>query len=340
MKILECVRLSRSYGEHAALKECSLTLEEGRMHVLLGPSGCGKSTLLEVLAGLQPCAQGTIRLHGEDVSAMPPQQRRMAMVFQTPACFPHMSVKENIMFASPAQDEKAEKKAREIAAMLKIDHLLERRASALSGGEKQRTAIARALMKDADIILMDEPFSALDAPLARALGEELCRLQRHLSLSILYVTHDQQEAMRMADQMFLMHEGRIIQEGTPLQLYKDPRSLFAARFLCSELNVIAADVQEGQLRFGEMKLAVPFPLPQGKLLMAIRPEHVRLGTKGWPGARIDESRRSGALYHIRAAWLGQTWQIVSLALPSGDQISFDPADCLFFDPHTGLRIQQ
>ena len=110
MKILECVRLSRSYGEHAALKECSLTLEEGRMHVLLGPSGCGKSTLLEVLAGLQPCAQGTIRLHGEDVSAMPPQQRRMAMVFQTPACFPHMSVKENIMFASPAQDEKAEKK--------------------------------------------------------------------------------------------------------------------------------------------------------------------------------------------------------------------------------------
>ena len=340
MKILICEALGHSYGEHRALDACSLALEQGKLHVLLGPSGCGKSTLLEVIAGLQPCTQGRIILRGEEISQQPPQQRRLSMVFQTPACFPHMSVLENILFASPTQDAHARKKAQEIAGMLKIGHLLERCAANLSGGEKQRTAIARALMKEADLILMDEPFSALDAPLAKALGEELRRLQRSLSLSVLYVTHDQQEAMRLADEMFLMQAGKIIQGGVPEQVYADPDNLFAAGFLGSGMNVIPASVKGGQLCFAQMQVPVPFALPQGEVVMAVRGENIRIQREGWPGAQIMDCRRSGALHHIDVIWRGIPLHVLSLTAPCGESICFDLSDCLFFDPHTKRRIRE
>lgn len=340
MKILICETLGHSYGEHRALDACSLALEQGKLHVLLGPSGCGKSTLLEVIAGLQPCTQGRIILRGEEISQQPPQQRRLSMVFQTPACFPHMSVLENILFASPTQDAHARRKAQEIAGMLKIGHLLERSAANLSGGEKQRTAIARALMKEADLILMDEPFSALDAPLAKALGEELRRLQRSLSLSVLYVTHDQQEAMRLADEMFLMQEGKIIQGGVPEQVYADPDNLFAAGFLASGMNVIPASVKDGQLCFAQVQMPVPFALPQGEVVMAVRGENIRIQHEGWPGAQIMDCRRSGALHHIDVIWRGIPLHVLSLAAPCGESICFDLPDCLFFDPHTKRRIRE
>ena len=229
---LSCI--AKSFGAAAALGGVTLAARPGSFLVLLGPSGCGKSTLLRVIAGIETADAGRVEIAGRDVTALPPAARGIAMVFQSYALFPHLSVAENIVFGLRARKvERAEREARlrRAAAMLGLEALLARRPSQLSGGQQQRVALARAVVAQAPVCLMDEPLSNLDAKLRAEMRREIRALQQRLGITMVYVTHDQTEAMSMADQVVLMREGRIEQDATPAELYARPASVFAAGFI-------------------------------------------------------------------------------------------------------------
>ncbi|OYW07677.1 MAG: ABC transporter ATP-binding protein [Rhodospirillales bacterium 12-71-4] len=227
-------RVAKAFGTTRALQDVSLVAAPGRFVVLLGPSGCGKSTLLRVLAGLEAPAAGQVFLNGRDAVALPPAARGIAMVFQSYALFPHLSVAENIVFGLRARGTpKAERAARlaRTAEMMGLSGLLDRRPAQLSGGQQQRVALARAVVAQAPICLMDEPLSNLDAKLRAEMRREIRALQQRLGITMVYVTHDQAEAMSMADQVVLMRDGRIEQDATPAELYARPATAFAASFI-------------------------------------------------------------------------------------------------------------
>ena len=227
-------RVSKTFGETQALSAVSLAAPPGTFVVLLGPSGCGKSTLLRTIAGLEAPSAGRLLLEGRDVTALPPAARGISMVFQSYALFPHLSVEENIAFGlrarGVARGEREGRVAR-AAAMMGLSALLRRRPNQLSGGQQQRVALARAVVSEAPICLMDEPLSNLDAKLRTEMRRELRALQERLAVTTVYVTHDQAEAMSMADQVVLMRDGRVEQDATPGELYARPASVFAASFI-------------------------------------------------------------------------------------------------------------
>jgi sn-glycerol 3-phosphate transport system ATP-binding protein len=226
--------VAKTFGGVAALGGVSLAARRGTFLVLLGPSGCGKSTLLRVVAGLEAADAGTVEIGGRDVTRAPPAARGIAMVFQSYALFPHLSVAENIVFglrARGTQRGECEARLKRAAAMLGLEALLARRPSQLSGGQQQRVALARAVVAEAPVCLMDEPLSNLDAKLRAEMRREIRALQQRLGMTMVYVTHDQAEAMSMADQVVLMRDGRIEQDATPAELYARPASVFAAGFI-------------------------------------------------------------------------------------------------------------
>lgn len=226
--------LTKAWGETKALDDISLTVEAGSFTALLGPSGCGKSTALRLVSGLEEPTSGKIIIGGTDVTAMPPAQRDIAMVFQSYALFPHLSVAENIIFGLRVRGVSRsvrDEKLKATADMLGLSALLDRRPSQLSGGQQQRVALGRAIIADKSIFLMDEPLSNLDAKLRAEMREEIRALQRRLGVTMLYVTHDQVEAVTMADQVVLMNKGRIEQAAPPRTIYETPGTLFAARFI-------------------------------------------------------------------------------------------------------------
>ncbi len=226
--------VTKSFGATRALRGVSLSARPGSFVALLGPSGCGKSTLLRVIAGLETADAGRVEIGGRDVSAAPPAARGIAMVFQSYALFPHLTVAENIVFGLRARGTtRAERDARlqRATQMLGLEALLRRRPSQLSGGQQQRVALARAVVAEAPVCLMDEPLSNLDAKLRHEMRREIRALQRRLGITMVYVTHDQAEAMSMADQVVLMRDGVIEQDATPEDLYARPASVFAAGFV-------------------------------------------------------------------------------------------------------------
>ena len=234
MSSIELVAIAKRWGEASALEDINLHIETGTFCVLLGPSGCGKSTTLRIIAGLETASAGRVLIDGHDVTNLPPAQRSIAMVFQNYALFPHLSVADNITFGLSVRKVPAAETAKrlaETADLLGLASLLERKPSQLSGGQQQRVALARALVAQAKVCLMDEPLSNLDAQLRQEMRTELRQLQQRLGLTVVYVTHDQAEAMSMADQVVLLNKGRIEQAAPPRALYAQPATTFAAAFI-------------------------------------------------------------------------------------------------------------
>jgi sn-glycerol 3-phosphate transport system ATP-binding protein len=321
--------VSKAWGSARAVDNVSFEAAAGRFVVLLGPSGCGKSTTLRLIAGLEDVSGGRIHIGGRDVTAAPPAQRGLAMVFQSYALFPHLTVAENIIFGlkvrNVSPEERAQRLAR-VAALLGLEKLLERKPSQLSGGQQQRVALGRAIIAQAPLCLMDEPLSNLDAQLRHDMRREIRGLQQKLGITMLYVTHDQTEAMTMADQVILLRDGRIEQDGTPEELYNRPASAFTARFIGTPpMNV----------------LSLPGHAPAGQLL-GVRPEDIRIGSHGID-ATVESIEYLGAdsIVACRAGSEAITVRVPRAAGHAAGEavkLSWESGAAHFFDAATGKRI--
>ena len=280
----------KSFGHIEVVKRVSLDVSEGEFVVFVGPSGCGKSTLLRMIAGLEHTTSGDIKIDGARVNDLPPVKRGIAMVFQSYALYPHMSVYENIAFplrVEKANEDAIRNKVEHAARILHLDQRLQQKPGMLSGGQRQRVAIGRAIVREPKIFLFDEPLSNLDAALRADMRIELTRLHKQLGATMIYVTHDQVEAMTMADRIVVLNAGHIAQVGTPMELYHEPQNVFVAQFIGNpKMNLLPVTCvgtgPEGVTVETEGQRAV-VPVEPGaakpgqKLRLGIRPEHVRVG---------------------------------------------------------------
>jgi ABC-type sugar transport system ATPase subunit len=291
-------RMGKTFGRVVAVDGVSLEVAAGGFCVLLGPSGCGKSTLLRLVAGLEEPTSGTVAIDGRDVTRLEPGDRDVAMVFQNYALYPHMTVRENLLF--PLEVRKVldrEARIRDAADLLRIGDLLDRLPRELSGGQRQRVAIGRAIVRRPKLFLFDEPLSNLDAQLRGEMRIELARLHRQLGATILYVTHDQVEAMTLAAKIVLMNRGRVEQTGSPAELYHNPATVFAARFIGSPpMNLIEGEVRGGRF---EGPLAWDVGGPHGRATVGVRPEDLSLGDGPWEGV-VDLVEDLGAERYVHA----------------------------------------
>jgi sn-glycerol 3-phosphate transport system ATP-binding protein len=271
--------ITKAWGTAAAVDNVSFSAPAGHLVALLGPSGCGKSTTLRLIAGLETASAGTITIADREVTALPPARRGVSMVFQNYALFPHLSVAENILFGLKVRDVPKDERAARLAraaGILGLEALLERKPSQLSGGQQQRVALGRAIVAETKVCLMDEPLSNLDAQLRVEMRREIRGLQRRLGMTMLYVTHDQVEAMTMADQVVLMRNGRIEQDAAPAALYERPATIFAARFVGTPpMNVVPAALLSGADWALQSAPAASDPLAVG-----VRPEAAHLAANG------------------------------------------------------------
>ncbi|CAB3743452.1 Diacetylchitobiose uptake system ATP-binding protein MsiK [Achromobacter deleyi] len=276
--------LTKQYGNAAAIHGVSFTVPAGSFTVLLGPSGCGKSTTLRMIAGLDTPTSGTIHIGDRDVTQLPPAKRRISMVFQSYALFPHLSVRENILFGLKVRKEPArdfDRRLQRVASLLGLGHLLDRKPSQLSGGQQQRVALGRAVISEAPVCLMDEPLSNLDAQLRHEMRREIRALQQDLGITMVYVTHDQTEAMSMADQVVLLRGGQIEQHDTPDGLYARPASEFAARFIGTPpMNLIGLTTLHGATVIAGSHGPAVAGAPAGAAKLGVRPEHIRIDGDG------------------------------------------------------------
>jgi len=280
--------VSKNFGAVRTIKDVSLEVRDGEFVVFVGPSGCGKSTLLRMIAGLEDITSGSLTIGGEDQTHTDPADRHIAMVFQSYALYPHMTVRRNLGFALRMAGESrtaVAAKVDPVAAMLQLEGLMDRKPSQLSGGQRQRVAIGRALVRSPRVFLFDEPLSNLDAELRVQMRVELAQLHKKIGITTIYVTHDQVEAMTLADRIVVLRDGRIEQTGTPLDLYDDPDKLFVAGFIGSprinEIDAIATAVDDDEMTLalaGEASLRYPRTTPTpnvgDRLTVAIRPEHL------------------------------------------------------------------
>ncbi|WP_261452952.1 ABC transporter ATP-binding protein [Serratia grimesii] len=284
MSYLSLNNIKKTWGDKTALDDVSFDVQEGDFVALLGPSGCGKSTLLRTLAGLENADSGMIQIQQRDVTALPPSQRKLSMVFQSYALFPHLSVRENLLFGLRARrEDKQHFTARlaEISKLMELEPLLDRLPAQLSGGQQQRVALGRAVIAQNKLCLMDEPLSNLDAKLRQSMRREIRALQRKLGLTMLYVTHDQTEAMSMADKIILLNDGRIEQHDTPDNLYNNPASIFAAQFIgAPPMNIIPLTRKGGGHHIGNAPLPVVPGHQETALSLGIRAEDIRLCAPG------------------------------------------------------------
>ena len=296
MASIRLVNVSKHWGETRALDGIHLEIAAASFCVLLGPSGCGKSTTLRIVAGLESASSGQVFIDGHDVTALAPSQRGIAMVFQNYALFPHLSVADNIAFGLQVRKVEPAEAARRLAhaaELLGLAALLQRKPSQLSGGQQQRVALGRALVAQTRVCLMDEPLSNLDAQLRQEMRHELRELQQRLGLTVVYVTHDQAEAMSMADQVVLLEQGRIAQDAAPRTLYARPTSTFAARFIGTPaMNLMRLD----GARIAGSDIAVSRPAA----MLGVRPEAVSLGG-GSVAATVTSFEYLGADLVLRCA---------------------------------------
>ena len=348
MAALTIDRVGKSFGGLPVLSAIELDVADGEFVALVGPSGCGKSTLLRILAGLDDATRGAITLGGRVINHLSPRERNVAMVFQGYALYPHMSVRDNLGFnlrlAGRPKAEIAERVGR-AAALLELTPLLDRRPAQLSGGQRQRVAMGRAIVRKPDLFLFDEPLSNLDAQLRVQMRVEIKALHQAVPTTSIYVTHDQIEAMTLADRIVVMRGGRVEQVGTPAELYARPANLFVARFIGSpSMNLLPAQADEaGQTRLagGGPALALALGLMAGaRGVVGVRPEHVRLGEGERATVRMVEP--TGAQAHVHLDLSGQRL----LAVVEGDRpprageevgVSWDPARVHVFD-NEGRRV--
>ncbi|WP_284614526.1 ABC transporter ATP-binding protein [Aquabacterium humicola] len=291
MADVKLVRVQKAYGDVQVLRDIDLHVKDGEFMVFVGPSGCGKSTLLRSIAGLEDITGGTLSIGGRVVNDVPPAERGIAMVFQSYALYPHMNLFDNMAFglqlAKVPRDE-IRRSVEQAAKILHIEHLLDRKPKALSGGQRQRVAIGRAIVRKPEVFLFDEPLSNLDAALRVKMRYEFAKLHEELKTTMIYVTHDQVEAMTLADRIVVLSVGRIEQVGTPLQLYEQPDNLFVAGFIGSpRMNFLNGELLRGDATGADVKLAngdvvrcaVDASRAQAgmKVTLGVRPEHLTVG---------------------------------------------------------------
>jgi len=312
--------VSKRFGEVAVIPPINLEIEDGEFVVFVGPSGCGKSTLLRLIAGLEDVSGGVIEIDGVDATELPPAKRGLAMVFQSYALYPHMSVRRNIAFPlKMAGMDPAEiaRKVEAAAAVLNLTGYLDRRPGQLSGGQRQRVAIGRAIVREPKAFLFDEPLSNLDAALRVNMRLEISELHQALKTTMIYVTHDQVEAMTMADKIVVVNQGRIEQVGSPLDLYRAPANLFVAGFIGSpKMNLIGG----------------PEAARHGAVTMGLRPEHIDLSTSDgtWRGTvGISEHLGSDTFLRVQVEGLGM------ITVRTGGDSGLRHGDAVFLTPQPG-----
>ncbi len=298
MSKIEVRKLTKAWGDYQAVAGIDFCVEEGEFAAILGPSGCGKSTTLRLLAGLEQPTSGEILIGGREVSTLEPAQRQLSMVFQSYALFPHLTVRENIVFGlsvrktAPAEQQRRLNRATEL---LSLEKLLDRKPSQLSGGQQQRVALGRALVAETSVCLLDEPLSNLDAKLRQEMRLEIRALQQRLGMTMIYVTHDQTEAMSMADRIILMCDGRIEQNGVPADLYSRPESVFVGGFVGSPpmnvLNLVDSGIGV-QIAGGSEDVVLRGALAED-LQLGLRPEDISLAASGYP-AVVESAEYFGA----------------------------------------------
>jgi multiple sugar transport system ATP-binding protein len=359
MAVVSLDRLSKRYerGHRLAVDEVSLTVADGEFFVLLGPSGCGKTTTLRMIAGLESISSGRLAIDERVVNAVPAKDRDIAMVFQSYALYPHMSVRQNLAFGLRRRGvDRAEidRRVADVAAALGLAELVDRRPHALSGGQRQRVALGRAIVRDPKVFLFDEPLSNLDAALRASTRQEIAKLHRRLEATMIYVTHDQVEAMTLGDRICVMHDGRVAQIGAPLEVYRGPASVFVARFLGSPpMNVVpaqlactngAASVAVGGGAFA-LDGAAAAAGEGGAVLLGFRPEDVALAAPDrGPSATVQAVELLGA-ETILSATLDGGGEIAlraprDLTARPGERIGLavDPRALHLFDPQTGVAL--
>jgi multiple sugar transport system ATP-binding protein len=354
---IQIAALSKNYGEVAVLRGIDLNIQDGEFVVLVGPSGCGKSTLLRLIAGLEEADGGEIRIGDRIVNELAPKDRDIAMVFQSYALYPHMTVRQNLSFSLQLRGMKKDQIDAAVSAAsrkLGIEDLLQRKPRALSGGQRQRVAMGRAMVREPKAFLFDEPLSNLDARLREQMRYEIRKLQRELGTTTIYVTHDQIEAMTMADRIVAMNAGVAQQIGTPAQLYDDPANLFVAGFMGSPAmnfaDVILLEdeagvaVQLGSERLGT--IAAPLNMRQDRrAVVGIRPERIALGSPalGMPAhVELLEPTGLGTIVHLRLGTQRlKAFAMDRLAAGVNEAIGLAvaPADMLLFDPVDGMRMR-
>ncbi|KFB08097.1 ABC transporter ATP-binding protein [Nitratireductor basaltis] len=326
-------KVVKTFGNVQVIPPLDLTIEDGEFTVFVGPSGCGKSTLLRLIAGLEDVTSGTILIDGQDATAVPPAKRGLAMVFQSYALYPHMSVRKNIAFPlrmAKLPKEEQDRRVEQAASVLNLTDYLDRRPGQLSGGQRQRVAIGRAIVREPSAFLFDEPLSNLDAALRVGMRLEISELHKRLATTMIYVTHDQVEAMTMADKIVVLQAGNIEQVGSPLELYREPRNVFVAGFIGSpKMNLIEGPEAE----------------KHGAHTIGIRPEHIDVLSEGaiWNGTvGVAEHLGSDTFFHVHGTGLAETLTIRAdgeISLRHGDPIGLVPrADMIHRFDAQGLRI--
>ena len=310
-------QVTKSFGATEVIPPLNLTIEDGEFVVFVGPSGCGKSTLLRLIAGLEDVSSGLIEIDGSDATALPPAKRKLAMVFQSYALYPHMSVRSNIAFPLKMAGLEAEERERKVegaAKILNLTNYLDRRPGQLSGGQRQRVAIGRAIVREPEAFLFDEPLSNLDAALRVNMRLEITELHQSLKTTMIYVTHDQVEAMTMADKIVVLHDGHIEQVGSPMELYRNPANLFVAGFIGSpKMNLITGTEAE----------------KMDAHTIGVRPEHILISKQegSWKG-EVGVSEHLGSDTFLRVHVDGMEMLTVrtegEIDLHHGDKVYLTP----------------
>lgn len=343
----------KRYGDVQVIHDVDLQIEDGEFCVFVGPSGCGKSTLLRMIAGLEETSDGQIQIGTRDVTHMDPAERGVAMVFQTYALYPHMTVRDNMGFGlrmnNVPKDEIA-RKVGEASRILKLDDYLDRKPAALSGGQRQRVAIGRAIVRGPEVFLFDEPLSNLDAELRVDMRVEIARLHKDIGATMIYVTHDQVEAMTLADKIVVLRAGYVEQVGAPMDLYKDPDNKFVAGFIGSpamnfvEGVVTEAGVDVPALPGTTLHTRVTLPGVGSKIIVGMRPQDMQITTGDGPVQLDLRERLGGVAYDYLTTPTGERLIVESrgedvMAEGGNVQVSFDVDKVLFFDAQTEQRLR-
>ncbi len=345
-------RVVKRYGDVQVIHGVDLDIQDGEFCVFVGPSGCGKSTLLRMVAGLEETSDGTIRIGARDVTKADPAERGVAMVFQTYALYPHMTVAENMGFGLKMTGHpKAEidSKVREASRILKLDEYLARKPKALSGGQRQRVAIGRAIVRGPEVFLFDEPLSNLDAELRVEMRVEIARLHREIGATMIYVTHDQVEAMTLADKIVVLRSGRVEQVGAPLDLYHDPDNKFVAGFIGSPaMNFVQGTtgtdgMVESKGLGSPVKLTMRLPQAGAPVTLGLRPQHLSLANGDTHVVEVTEALGGVSYIHVSAP-SGEKLVVESREDPKvrlGEKvgIAFDPANVMAFDAKDERRLR-
>jgi ABC-type sugar transport system ATPase subunit len=336
-------------GRVAALRNIDLKVADGTFTTVLGPSGCGKTTLLRIVSGLERAEEGEVLIGGRRVNEVPPKDRNIAMVFQNYALYPHKRVSQNISIGLKLRrlpKGTIEKKIEQVSKMLKIEELLGRYPKQLSGGQQQRVALARALVREPEVFLLDEPLSNLDAQVRESTRTELKKLFKEIHATVLYVTHDQTEAMMMSDLLIVMDSGAIRQIGEPSTIYRDPNHRFVAEFIgTNRMNMLPGRTEKGRFISEDGAIIVSTNLRKGtEVLLGIRPEHLSLGVEREVTLRgevvLVEPLGEYSLISVRIA--ENEIKVLTNEIPALHEsvsLSFSPNDAFIFEKQTGLRLR-